>query len=109
MKKRIEEKMYEKGIELIILGLRVTKPDLNQKDAENFIINVGNYLQLKRLKRGQQWITPSTYSLLALYYVGVGYEKTQSKKGRTTSIHIYSKPLENIFDGNKTWNVVRQY
>ena len=54
MKKRIEEKIYEKGIELIILGLRVTKPDLNQKDAENFIINVGNYLQLKRLKRGQQ-------------------------------------------------------
>jgi len=48
------EKKYEKAMELIFLGLRLTKPDLNQKDAENIIINVGNYLQLKKLKGEQR-------------------------------------------------------
>ncbi len=42
--------MYEQGLELMYLGLRISKPDLTKEEAENIIVNIGNYIQLKRLE-----------------------------------------------------------
>ena len=49
-----KDKIYEKGKELLILGLKVSKPDLTDKQAEEVIVNVGNYIQLKKLKQKKQ-------------------------------------------------------
>lgn len=43
------DKIYEQGRELLILGLKVSKPDITEEQAEAIIVNVGNYIQLKRL------------------------------------------------------------
>lgn len=45
-----KEEMYKKGTELLILGLRVVKPNITDKEAKQFIINIGNWLQLEELK-----------------------------------------------------------
>jgi hypothetical protein len=46
-----QDEIMEKGVRLLILGLKLAKPDLTDEEAENVIINVGMYLEMKRLKR----------------------------------------------------------
>lgn len=45
-----KDKLYEEGAKILILGLKVLKPDLTDKQAKRFIANVGLYLQLQILK-----------------------------------------------------------
>lgn len=44
-----KDDLYEEGRKMLILGLKVVKPDISDRDAENVIVNVGNYIQFKRL------------------------------------------------------------
>lgn len=46
MKKTVEEQ----GFEMIFLALKIIRPNLTQEEAENIISNVGNYIQIKKLK-----------------------------------------------------------
>ena len=45
-----KDEALEEGLELIILAIKVVKPDLTDEEATNAIINVGMYAQLKRLR-----------------------------------------------------------
>lgn len=47
----MNEEIYKKGAEILILGLRVVKPDLTDDEAKRMIINVGNWLQLQELAK----------------------------------------------------------
>lgn len=48
MKKDFE---YKEGRRLLILALRVFKPTMSDEEAENIIVNVGNWIQLERIKK----------------------------------------------------------
>lgn len=41
------------GFEILFLGLQLTKPDITKEQAENAIIQIGNYLQIKRLEKNK--------------------------------------------------------
>ena len=42
---------YKEGRRLLILVLRVFKPTMSDEEAENIIVNVGNWIQLERIKK----------------------------------------------------------
>ena len=46
-----KEEIYKQGLELLILGLKILKPDISDDEAKNFIITIGNFIQLDRLKQ----------------------------------------------------------
>ena len=48
---------YEKALELLRLGLKISKPDLTDEQADNIIVNLGNYVQFKRLNKKSEVIT----------------------------------------------------
>lgn len=40
------------GAELLISGLKVVNPELTDQEAEKIIVNVGMWLEIKRLQKG---------------------------------------------------------
>jgi len=49
--KVLDEKNYAEGFELLLLALRISKPDLSRGSAEAIISNIGNWLQLKNINQ----------------------------------------------------------
>lgn len=43
----------EKGEEMLILAIKMIKPDITDNEARNVIVNVGNNIQLRRLENGE--------------------------------------------------------
>ena len=48
---RVLDEKYAEGFELLLLALRISKPDLSRGSAEAIISNIGNWLQLKKLTK----------------------------------------------------------
>jgi len=48
---KVLDENYAKVFELLLIALRISKPDLSRENAEAIISNIGNWLQLKKLTK----------------------------------------------------------
>ena len=46
---KVLDEKYAEGFELLLLALRISKPDLSRGSAEAIISNIGNWVQLKNI------------------------------------------------------------
>jgi len=50
-KLELKKKDKDTAIELLVLAVKVIKPNMTDEEAENIIVNVGNMIQLRRIEK----------------------------------------------------------